>query len=295
MKAKVNDIFITPVKKYAPPKYPTRTDATHTPELLRKLPSRWQKNAAVVAAVGMLGAMTLTSCGVPNSDPALQEQKVTDNINETGYLDGDVIMEIPTEQEFMLEGEPALPVFTTEQEVTDELCTTDNTEEEMFPLAGAPPIHDFSSEQDYIEPEETTIERNFLDTSYIGPVAGGMGPLQYLSETDALTIIQVMAQQNGLKFEELPPNLEDAPPYYSDVTTKLYDVEKQVGVEYSRRNSTWETYISSEGIAVGSFRIYGYWDEANVENETDMHAFLEQDLREQVRDFIEWLQGQGII
>ena len=280
MKAKINDISVTPVKKYSAPKYPTRTDAGRTPMLLRKLPSRWEKNAAVIAAVGMLGAMSLTSCGVTKTDVAGQGQEQETTIceeicEETGYLAGDVIMEIPSEQEsedyFVLEGNLAVTGFTTEQEVTDTV--------------------------DEIETQETTIERNFLDTSYIMPAAGGVGPIQYLSETDALTIIKVMAATNGLKLEELPPNVEDVPQYFSETIKKLYDAEKQVGVEYSSSLGYYgeNPYISSEGIAVGSFRTYGYWDEANVENETDMQTYLEEDLREQVRDFIEWLQGQGII
>ncbi|MCL2158340.1 MAG: hypothetical protein FWH48_02915, partial [Oscillospiraceae bacterium] len=61
MKAKTNDIYVTPVKKYAPPKYPTQKEAALAPELLRKLPSRWKKNAAVAA---MLGLAALNSCGV---------------------------------------------------------------------------------------------------------------------------------------------------------------------------------------------------------------------------------------
>jgi len=54
---KLNDIAVKPVKKYAPPKYPTIESAKSNPELLRKLPTRWQKNAAVVAAAGLFGVM----------------------------------------------------------------------------------------------------------------------------------------------------------------------------------------------------------------------------------------------
>ena len=307
MKAKIKDkdIVVTPVKKYAMPKYPTRVDANRTPELLRKLPSRWEKNAKVVAAIGMLGAMTLTSCGVLKTDGAGQGQETRiceETCEETGYLAGDVIMEIPAEQE----------------------------SEEYFALEGNLAVTGFTTEQDYVEPEETetATERSFFDTSYIMPAAGGIGPPSYISETDVYTIITEMAATNGLSFEKLPPNLEneDERPYRS-IVNKLYDSEKQVGVEYSGALGYWagEPYISSDGIAVGSFDIAGYhnefgimyeefgqkikeitfdenseeyhkkYDEAYAEYETKMQFVLKEDLREQVRDFIEWLQGQGII
>jgi len=179
MKVKINknnnsDICVTPVKKYTPPKYPTRDDLKRSPELLKKLPSRWQKNAAVVATAGVVGIMTLTSCGVTNLNSKYQnadisteniqesdyiidsgsirgvsdidiptESNVSDDINETGYLDGDKIMEI-----------------ITESDVPDDITTSKEFTTGM--VAGGMGIG-IDSEQDYIdditeeETEETTI------------------------------------------------------------------------------------------------------------------------------------------
>ena len=82
-------ILVSPVKKYAPPKYPSLDEAGRDPELLRKLPPRWRNNAKVVAAVGMLGAMTLTSCGgriTSQGDSEITETPVISEITEAPVI-----------------------------------------------------------------------------------------------------------------------------------------------------------------------------------------------------------------
>jgi len=63
MKNKQNDLLhITPVENYKAPKIPTLKDTQINPTMLKTLPLRWQKNAAVVACVGLTGAVTLSGC-----------------------------------------------------------------------------------------------------------------------------------------------------------------------------------------------------------------------------------------
>jgi len=57
-KYNADSLRVEPVKSYAPPKLPTQEEAN--PELLKKLPSRWQKNAAVVTCMGFVGVLTLS-------------------------------------------------------------------------------------------------------------------------------------------------------------------------------------------------------------------------------------------
>ena len=252
---KTNAITVTPVKKYAPPKYPTLTDAQTDPKLLRKLPSRWEKNAAVVAAVGMLGAMSLTACGV---------SEITTNGNLT-----------PTS-------------FTSEQGTT-----------------------------------------NFLNYKYNYPyVAGGDGPPKALTEQDILAIIENMLEYEGL-------NLESDLSKYPNITNDeiiMYDFEHQVAIGYNWYQE--ESHKNYDGILMGRFsepglnpddeeqlkifyeymaklnELYGeYHDEDNIlideiyyqkrdEIQAEYVATIkpfEEELRQQVRDFIEWLQAQGII
>ncbi|HBL85181.1 MAG: hypothetical protein A2Y17_01425 [Clostridiales bacterium GWF2_38_85] len=53
---------IKPVSYYKAPKYPDMQTASINPELLKKLPSRWQHNKAVIAAITALTAISLASC-----------------------------------------------------------------------------------------------------------------------------------------------------------------------------------------------------------------------------------------
>ena len=59
---KFNDDFknLTPCERYAAPELP-KADEKNT-VLLKKLPSRWQKNAKVVAAIGLASAIIFSGC-----------------------------------------------------------------------------------------------------------------------------------------------------------------------------------------------------------------------------------------
>jgi len=58
---------LNPVQEYTPPALPALADKPP----LEKLPTRWKKNAAVVACVGIVGGMTLASCAAPLNDDRL--------------------------------------------------------------------------------------------------------------------------------------------------------------------------------------------------------------------------------
>ena len=62
MNEKEGLLSLSPIRQYNPPEYPTNIDANSNPALLKKLPSRWQKNAAAAACVGLMGSVVLTGC-----------------------------------------------------------------------------------------------------------------------------------------------------------------------------------------------------------------------------------------
>jgi len=57
-------LCMKPVNTYEAPKIPTLEETRDNPELLKKLPSRWQKNAAVIVSIGLMGAITLSGCAL---------------------------------------------------------------------------------------------------------------------------------------------------------------------------------------------------------------------------------------
>ena len=58
----MNDLSnLQPLENYTPPSLPKLSDGK--PPQLRKLPSRWQKNAAIIACAGVMGLSMLAGCG----------------------------------------------------------------------------------------------------------------------------------------------------------------------------------------------------------------------------------------
>ena len=62
-------LIIDPVKTYKSPNIPIPGD--NNPTLLKKLPSRWQKNTKVMACIGLVGALVLSGCVPQPLPPAL--------------------------------------------------------------------------------------------------------------------------------------------------------------------------------------------------------------------------------
>ena len=62
IKEQNNILCLSPLKKYTPPKYPTSAESRSNPVLLKKLPSRWQKSAKVLACIGLVGTIALSGC-----------------------------------------------------------------------------------------------------------------------------------------------------------------------------------------------------------------------------------------
>ena len=56
-----NGLTFGPVKTYTPPNLPTLKETRNTP-IPKPLPTRWKKNAAVLACLGFTGAISLTGC-----------------------------------------------------------------------------------------------------------------------------------------------------------------------------------------------------------------------------------------
>ena len=57
-----NQFSITPIKNYSAPNLPTLAESKNNTAMLKKLPIRWTKKAAVVAYLAFAGTIALTSC-----------------------------------------------------------------------------------------------------------------------------------------------------------------------------------------------------------------------------------------
>ncbi|MCL2817129.1 MAG: hypothetical protein FWD39_01920 [Clostridiales bacterium] len=120
-----------------------------------------------------------------------------------------------------------------------------------------------------------------------------------LSEAEILQILQNEAERLGVAFE----SRQDAAVKYSDldIILDLYNEEKQVGVAVIDRGQAnelrgtdaWENIRGSGMAAQGSLE-----DGQNVDfflTSEYIREYNEEDLRQAFREFIEWLQAEGII
>ena len=57
-----SQLVIKPVESYNTPQIPTMEETRNNPQMLKKLPSRWQKNRKILLCAGLAGTLSLSSC-----------------------------------------------------------------------------------------------------------------------------------------------------------------------------------------------------------------------------------------
>ena len=293
---KTNKISVMPVKKYAPPKYPTLTVADREPALLRKLPSRWQKNAAVVAAVGLLGTITLTSCGIldskikgynPTSENFLNVAPVF--VHGEGIGSMGCMMIVP-------------PVFLSEEEAL--AIIKSSAEDNGLIFEAEPPEYVATNNK----PKEKS-QYSWENPKYV--LGGGNVGLDlydaqkgiasaFISMEEAETLPDPSSIKSYHPYELAGLTVEDFSQQRGDISVGVF-YDPGIDWDNEKYKKLYDEYNSQMS------EISGTYDEANPdeytrksneilsEYETDVKALIGEQLRAQVRDFIEWLQGQGII
>jgi len=287
-----NELCIIPMSNYKPPNLPTLQSVK--PEMLKKLPSRWKKNASVIACIGMMGVIALTSCSRPHP---------SDLFHNGGAASAPFYVVYPTEQE------------------TDDYA---NGEEEIELEQGL-----ITETPEQLVARLTQAE---LD-SRMHWGGSGSGPFYVVSitEQEVLGFIRAKLEAAGLDLRATPPgNMVET---WTDIhSIDLFDSVRNVAVthlswdESNRAFSAWGQRLASDiaadfmdqmgGTAVGVFYNPGqtlawgdsYWDEENDElvtvfdiDEVSAEAKEEarkqmiENLTNQVQTFITWLQDQGII
>jgi len=274
---------ITPVKNYSAPKYPTRADTGGNPTLLKNLPSRWQKNAKVIACVGMIGAIAFSKAACATPDPYQGHH---------GGAGG---------------GGPFYVVYPTETESL-------NGENHLYP---------------YVRTANDYGYDTFVRVHHGGEGAGPFYTV-HLTEQEALSIIRAEAEAAGLRLGFEPPiRVRDT----SEVEIDLFDARKGIAVSLVRegRNFSWSDwwwnqgeYMSVQNFAqliseefeqqgninfAGVFYDAGYmvradrdwwdhdddWNGPNSEEKSEAASIVADELREQVRSFLDTLREQGVI
>ncbi|MCL2813026.1 MAG: hypothetical protein FWD23_00345 [Oscillospiraceae bacterium] len=290
-------LSLKPVKKYKPPKYPTQSEVNLSPALLNKLPPRWEKSVAVIAAAGMLGAIALTSCVISKS------KNTGDNSESENYLNVAPIF-------VHGEGTGAIgcvmivpPVFMSEQEALAII-------KDEAKIGGL----DFNA-----DPPEYTATKNKTETKYSWDwqnkyvLGSGNVGLDLYDNKKGVAAAYIPMKSSEMLYPNGPQSsvTNYAPRELAKLTAEDFAQQKgdiALGVFYEP-GSDWEAIQSLiEDYQNKTSKIYHeYYDEQNPdeyrkkydeaqrEYEAEIKLLAEEDLRAQVRDFIEWLQAQGII
>ena len=245
-----------PIKAYRIPSYPDMEKASLNPDLLKKLPECWRYNKAVITAILALSSLSLAGCN-EKTQPA-QEGSTTLSEIESGKI--------------------------------------------------------ASSDQVYTV---APIFEHGRGTGSLGCEV--VAPPAYMSEQEAMAIIKNEALKAGINLEAIPDKytVEAHGKVGSEVSLEVYDKEKGIAVSFI---SIDESIVNEgEAISTPSGTIYTYstvsrhdtlkrakdavedWSKMDIPYvvgtfyEPGYEANTEEDLRAQVRDFIEWLRGQGVI
>jgi hypothetical protein len=294
---------ISPVKKGVLLTLPTIEEARANPLLLKRLPGRWQKNAAVVACVGFVGVVALTGCGLSGRD----------------YRNGGD--ETP---QYTLR-----PVTTPEPVVTPEPIATPEPVVPTNHFIPAEPVE--FDEVAHLYKEAVRLPEN-EDLVFLvhGGGAGSAVYVAHLTEQEAFGIIRAHLEAVGLRFDEAPPEYSVNIGGWRDIDFRfdLFDVDKNVAVSnvswghsnlpFTSRGSWLARDVADEfaklntGINIGVFYNPGEyfwqteweWDEGDgyifsnkpaAEEIAERRPILEQRLAEQVYVFIAWLYNEGVL
>ena len=279
-KMKENDTFsVTPVKKYTSPKYPTYDDARDNSTLLKKLPSRWKKNAKVLACLGLIGTFALVS----NAEP------LTGGTEANGYGESNAYYLKPADDFFdvtvRLHGggsgvSPFYVVYLTEQEALNIIRA--EAEAAGLRLNSVPP--DYTVDIGPIGLRTAVVPPGYtVDTVDIGPLLDQLWErrvinigLDLFDEENDIAIAfvhEVSGLQRGWNITELFAS------HNNDIT---------VGLFFDR------------GVPFASFDGAPYFREGTPISGGEMtheerRNLLRENLASQVREFIESLRTRGIL
>jgi hypothetical protein len=278
-------LSVKPVSMYPRPAYPTQAEVMNDPEILRALPRRFLAKPAVVTAMSALISLGLTGCGASPVD-------TPDVMNTPSASPAGEVLKVPV---FIHGGgrgsygceSVAPPVFLSEEEAAQVI----REEAELYGI-------DFSGNKTLSKVSLPVPELYYFpdEKSDMKTASGDLSLDGYDSDKEL-----------GFEFVSV-----------SDVQawSKLWDADRMSTVEsYDTSGSAQKLSESVERTAVFYDPLsadYKEWDppsyegKTNEEYDAEIKTAIEDyqteqkeksltELRAQVKDFLEWLKGQGII
>lgn len=289
--------MLSPLPNYKSPSYPTKEQIQLHPELLRTVPRRWARNPVVLTALSLVLSAGLTACGTAsdsilpdsNSAPAASdasgasnppssgnstisvastEDSSQDSANDPTTLDIPIFAHGTGRGSYGCES-VAPPVFLSEEEamqVIEEECAAQGID-----LTG-----------------QKTISGTFPATSTLPEaVSGGASDQTYTGDlsldgySDDLGI--------GVEFVSTDDILDWKADTGMAATVEEFDLK---GTAQRLADCTDNVAVFYDPTADDDLDFTGSNEESYVESSREQSL---EELRAQVRDFLQWLKAQGVI
>ncbi len=296
---------VQPVRKYKAPGYPDKERVLRNPGILKTVPERWKGNMQVATAFSILMAMTLTACGqkwTPGGE-AGGNTRITDGVTRTAGGNA-----TQSKTEMKVKG-AAAPVFEHGSGRGSFGCVSVAppsflSEEEAFEVVREEAAkYGINFEKEGLSIKNVRIPETKY---YLKPENADAG---YKEDGGAINStrrgelsLDGYDKDRGIAFEFVSATDYEAWKVDQSVRSSVDDYDFLSAAKLLRDGMEGKT----DGAAVGTFynsmfvpdmeEIKKAEGQEGFKNlETAVKSRAEEDLRSQVRDFLEWLKAQEII
>lgn len=295
---------IKPVTHYKIPHYPTKTDTENNPQLLKIIPSRWEKNFYAFTAFGM--TLALSACSSYHEEETGTEQEEREYQESSTEVSQKKSLNTKNTAPVFLHGTGSgaygcvsvtSPYFLSEEEAFDIICAEAESYGNLtFTREDAPVF------------AKAKIP---ITNIYMGADGNKVKYKKGDLETDGWN------QEKQIAFEFVSKSdvenwYEDSGVWSSVSNYDMIDTAQDLRAGLAEKKNTVMTGIFYDPCS----SVYDYGEYGRLEEKFDIHSEnpdyegfelskeayektiqenSEDDLRLQVRDFIDWLKGQGVI
>lgn len=288
--------MLTPLSHYNGANYPTKEQVSLHPELLRIVPRRWANNPVVLTALGLVLSAGLTACGT-TSQSILPDSSAPAASAETGASSSASPDHSPAS---VISAEDSAEVSANDPETLDIPIFAHGTGRGSYGCESvAPPV--FLSEEEAMQVIAEECAAQGIDISGKKTISGTFPATSTLPE--AISGSDSDKTYTGeLKLDGYSGDLGIGVEFVStdDIIDWHVDTEMHATVdEYDLKGTAQRLADCTDNVAVfydptaDDYREFtGSNEESYVESSREKSL---EELREQVRDFLQWLKGQGVI
>lgn len=286
--------MIKPVDYYKKPGYPLKCEALLDPRLLQAIPRRWNGNRYVSAALTSLLLISMTACG---QKPLAEGTAGTSGPESTASIENQIAVVAPVFEHGAGRGSfgcvsIAPPAFLSEEEALQVINEEAAKAGFSFTPKGQtlkdvriPVTNIYPDRSEQKEGDEKLLKTKAGDLELDGYDSEKQTGFEFISKDD---IVGWYKQGNMMSTVEDYEMLDAARTLQNGLEGKTG--ETSVAVFYDP-----VAWIGKDGIPENANSILKNESIQWEEKEVMLKELSEEQLRVQVRDFIEWLKGEGII